>query len=582
MIYVYILLFIVIACLIFLPKNWEGLIPFLRRLLAGQSAQSLDVKSKEHLIDKTLRSLSCEPIWEDEGNDRKARFDYQNGHFLLRIERGKTFVNLSYLFFFSTSMENLQLVRSLCNQVNMNSEQERIVYSLNEEKNEIDLHALIGFTPQKEGLTEVLKYVLSNVFGWQNAFIRRFNEVIDEHKNAEGGDKEQADAEWMRELFLLRQQELLHQPVGEVREQEDNRLTIAPLVKNVMGIEGFAPTELIVEGKAQETISDKEQIASYNLSSSIIADNKFSTEESVLRLHYFDLRQPDVRRQMTIHLKAEKEDGKSLYYRATITLIPLSVDKDVPMRTMSNQPIVNSVLVAYDLVNPKQRTDEFLYMWKEAQEKQKNGEEDTLTDEQRFICDCMDRHVAENLYRGRQLYLSEQYYEALYYLESAYKELAPYYDVMKSVVKEKFYDLCYYIGFCHTELKQYKQAYYYLDIISGLRRITYTTELVNCMVNSGDVRALSYIDQLMTQMRMENELNDEDEEPQEHITKFMNFLKRRQAYLLIERRQYNKAKTILNELLDDPESSDFAINELAFIQKQNDDQSTDTSPDLPF
>ena len=102
------------------------------------------------------------------------------------------------------------------------------------------------------------------------------------------------------------------------------------------------------------------------------------------------------------------------------------------------------------------------------------------------------------------------------------------------------------------------------------------------MVNSGDVRALSYIDQLMTQMRMENELNDEDEEPQEHITKFMNFLKRRQAYLLIERRQYNKAKTILNELLDDPESSDFAINELAFIQKQNDDQSTDTSLDLPF
>ena len=63
MIYVYILLFIIIACLIFLPKNWEGLIPFLRRLLAGQSAQSLDVKSKEHLIDKTLRSLSCEPIW---------------------------------------------------------------------------------------------------------------------------------------------------------------------------------------------------------------------------------------------------------------------------------------------------------------------------------------------------------------------------------------------------------------------------------------------------------------------------------------------------------------------------------------
>ena len=36
---------------------------------------------------------------------------------------------------------------------------------------------------------------------------------------------------------------------------------------------------------------------------------------------------------------------------------------------------------------------------------------------------------------------------------------------------------------------------------------------------------------------------------------------------MIERRQFEEAKTLLNELLDDPESNDFAISELAYIKR---------------
>ena len=43
--------------------------------------------------------------------------------------------------------------------------------------------------------------------------------------------------------------------------------------------------------------------------------------------------------------------------------------------------------------------------------------------------------------------------------------------------------------------------------------------------------------------------------------------KRRKAYLLVSLGRYDEAKTILTAMLKEPENSDFALNELAYIQK---------------
>jgi hypothetical protein len=48
---------------------------------------------------------------------------------------------------------------------------------------------------------------------------------------------------------------------------------------------------------------------------------------------------------------------------------------------------------------------------------------------------------------------------------------------------------------------------------------------------------------------------------------FNSFLKRRKSYVLIETGRYDEARAILNELLNDPDSSDFAMSELAYLQK---------------
>ena len=47
----------------------------------------------------------------------------------------------------------------------------------------------------------------------------------------------------------------------------------------------------------------------------------------------------------------------------------------------------------------------------------------------------------------------------------------------------------------------------------------------------------------------------------------MAFLKRRKAYILIDRKRYSEAKQLLEEMLNDPQSKEFAEGELKYIEQ---------------
>ena len=103
-----------------------------------------------------------------------------------------------------------------------------------------------------------------------------------------------------------------------------------------------------------------------------------------------------------------------------------------------------------------------------------------------------------------------------------------------------------------------------------LRRVTYTEEYINTLVNSRDFRAIDVIDNLLIEMQNAQAAVDDDEEAQGHVMGFINFLKRRKAYVYIEFERYDEAEKLLRKMLDEPENSDFAISELAYIQKLRD------------
>lgn len=578
---------IIILVVYLIYDKREEILSFLRkgggrRSSANPSASPLsaDKATMEALVERTLRSLNCETEWEDEKNDRLVKFDYQSGHFNLRVENNTPYVRMTFPCFFVTPLENISLVRNLCNQSNINSENERIVYSTDDEKHEVNVHIIASMLLNELTARDILVRTLDDIFSWKAAFVKRFSELLAENGKEEEKDMEKNVSEWMRELFMLRQQELNHQPAGEMRQNATDHVTLGQFVDKAMGIGDMAPSELIVLTDHADVCNDSSDILRFDLSSPLVSEGKFVRQSATLNLTFFSPKQPDIRRQMTFSLKAEDADEAALYYRVTAMVIPLALRKGVPFGSSENQVKTASALVAFDLKSPKHRVDEFRYMWKEALEKLKDGDESSLTEEQLFAGECMDPQVAQNLYRGKQLFLSNRYYEALLFLENAYFALSSVAEKLKAKMREKYFETCYLIGFCYTELRQFERAYFFLDLVSGLHRITYTEEMVNCLVNSRDYRALSYIDGLMAQLAIEH-MDDEDDTPQEHIVSFLNFLKRRKAYVLVDRGNFADAKKLLNEMLEEPDNSDFAINELAYLQKMEAQVSNNGAEDAP-
>ncbi len=556
---------LILSALILVISVWGSGYKFWRKKRGVSAPDTVRMERVAKLADDALMSLHCDPTWTEDGNDKVATFEYQNGHFRLRVTPGSLYVDLCFYFCFTTTVENLNLVRTICNQCNLNTSNEKVLYSVNEQKNEVDVHIVSGVLLHADDAKDVLADAMAGAFSWQNAFVRRFREVENESEGKKA-DLEMSRYEFNRELFLLRQQEMRLQGDESMRMRADRVMHLDELLDKVMGITGFVAKYLVVNGAGRKEIGGHDAVMEFDLAREVLPADASQFEPVTLLLGYDDPRTPGRERLMSITVNAQGDDKMASYYRLTFCLVPLPIAPGTPFRDNVGVKS-NSVLVAVDKVSTQQLIDESNYMWKEATEKLKNGEGDTLTEEQKLICECTDADVAQQIYIGRKFFLAGRYYEALPRLESAFRNLNAIFDSLKGAAREAFFDICYMTGFVYVELKQYDRAMTYLDMVSNLHRITYTEEIINCMVNWGDFRSLDYIDSLLKNLETEGD-PEEDAMPNGHILRFIAFLKRRKVFVLVEKREFEKAKTILNSMLDDPENSDYAINELAYIQKK--------------
>ncbi|MBR5657460.1 MAG: hypothetical protein IKW98_12395 [Prevotella sp.] len=526
---------------------------------------------RKDTVAQALKGLNCECKWQTEDDEEVAIFEFQSGHFSIRIKKDTPYVDLLFLFFYQTSVENIHLVRTVCNSCNINIENTRAIYSISDGSNNVDIHAITNILLEQKTAQQVLKRAMNSSFQCRNAFIRQFNESQKDNEQAENHDAEKDKAQWKRELELLSEQEIMHQDDGPGwRSNEAEPLELRNVLATALDLKDIVPQRLtIIANDSIDSMENSDAILAYHLSNPLIKGGDFIADETLLNLKYAAPSMPEAERNINIHLKAERKADQTLYFRVTISVVPLSIThhptSNIQFGSRENRPAICSFLTAYDLSSPKQRLDKFHYMWKEALELIKTNPEE-LTEEQRLISECMDSHLSFNIFMGSVMYRDKRFYEAIRYLENAYQYCKSQVKDMKPSEKELFFHICYLIGFCYTELEQYEKAYYYLEMTMPIRRITYTEEYVNCMVNSADFRALDIIDNLMSEAQ--NPIEDENETPPPHIKAFISFLKRRKAYVLIEQQKFDEAKAMLQQMLDEPENSDFAISELAFLQKR--------------
>lgn len=543
------------------------IIPALRRHIdSGRPLHDYDTAFNTMLVKMALKKFNCKYRIEDdkEHDSILYHYDYQTGHFCIRIERGSPYIRLTYPFFFSVSLDHIALVRSLSNQCSLSAGMCRIVYTLNTDQNLIDLHIVSGLLLTVKNAIEILEREMLDMFRWQNTFVKRFSELKDEIQKTGYTDLERSSAEWGRELFLLHEQEILHQKSGPSwREGAGEKITVDKLLNSLFGISQFEPINLKVSAGKTEILEDSQTIHDYDVCGLLIKDGQLVRDEASMELQYVDLSGP-YNRTMVFHFNSEDKTDRTIYYRITMTLIPLSVSRRVPLRSKLAKSEVVSILAAYDLTSPKERLAEFHLMWEDALQKQKRGQEKEMTEEQKLMCESTQPKLAYLLFRGKRLFLNHCFYESLQYLLDAFNYAQSIYDNLKSSEKEHFYEVCYLIGFCYCELNLYRQAYYYLDIIFPLHRVTYTEEFVNSVVNSHDFRAVSFIDTLLENA---DNIIGSDRQGSGAMSSFVNFLKRRKAYAYIDLQRYDEAEALLKKMLDDPDNTDFAIGELAYLQK---------------
>ena len=527
----------------------------------------LDLSENRRIVSKALKALNCTGEWRKEGDAALVRYTFQSGHFGIRIIGNCPQVELSYLFFAEAEMKDINIVRHVCNHFNINSTGPRFSYSINEETNIIDMHILTPLLLDDDRAKDILSSAMVDMFLWQNSFIRSLTDVKKEAKSSATSDLEWSEKEVARDFFLLREQELRHQKKGaEWRQNDKEAATLKQWMDKVFGLVDVVFSELTVVTDAVTVINDRESIASYNLSDTLIADGAFVRQKAMLDLVFFLPAHPTTRRRMTFSIQQADGCEDVLYYQVVATLLPLPSGIGRPLHSKEVQVQSHSVLLAYDLRSTKQLQDEFVYMWKEAKSKVANGEENQLTEEQRLIANVESVDAARFVYRSRTLYRQKRYYEAISCLENAYRLLNSNIDKKSLEERNLFLEVCYMLGFCYNELQQYDRAYYYLTFVTGVNRTLYAEEYVNCMIYLGDYRSLMTIDGILEDLH-NSIVEDEEGEVEQSVHPFLQFLYRRKAYVLVELHRFDEAEEMLRQMIDDPESGDFALDELAYIQQ---------------
>lgn len=528
----------------------------------------LDPSTNRRLVSKALSALNCEYQWKKDGEDQTAFYDFQSGHFGIRVQQNAPNVLLSFPYIAEAPMEHVNNVRQLCNQFNLSSDGPRFTYVIDEEKNVINVHLLHSLLLDEDRARDILSRTMTDLFGWQNVFVRKLGDLVDIQKNAKSPDVELTSKQLSRELFMLREQELNHQAAApRWRENETEKITFEQWVKTVFGINNFFPSQLMICSDEAKIITEKDAISNFSFASLLIENGKFVKKEATLSLVFFQTSEPDRRRFMTLFVQQADASEQALYYRVTATVMPLLPTGDEPMGRKHYQPTVRTTLLAHDLRTDKQLLDEFNFMWEDAKDKIAKGETDQLTEEQQFVAKISLPDVARFMYRGKQLYLSSRHYEAALWLENAFHILHDNFSEFKTSDHDNFFEICYMLGFCYSVMREYERAFYYLTFTLGLNRITYTEEYINCLVNMGDFRAIAYINSIITDIENICNSGGEEENPEPNLQAFLSFLYRRKAYILIEQKEYDAAEALLKHLLNDPNSSEYALKELVYLQK---------------
>ena len=259
-----------------------------------------------------------------------------------------------------------------------------------------------------------------------------------------------------------------------------------------------------------------------------------------------------------IHLRGCGAGEDTFFIRASIIVPVFGYENDKVYARTKNQPQVISVVFAYDETPPEQKIAEYEAVYHSAMEKIRKQE--TLDFDEYCIATQIRTDIGQDFYWGNKALKENRFWDAIVYFENVYYALQGNWlsNDMSNESQDMFFHTCYLLGFCYAEMKLWEKAIFYLDIVFPLDNASYKMEYINCLVNSGDFRAI-----LVIQKELERVSHSDVNEAPEYYA----FLRRRWVYMRIEMNDLDYAEKMLKEMLKEKGNKEFAQIELEHISR---------------
>ena len=495
------------------------------------------------ILEAFAKETGCRLTTEEQDDDDiQYTFAYQGGNFYCTAGKNHGIIQLCFFGVDSIpyTRDNLQLVQDVCERENRQYKLGKVIFSYDSEENQLSLGILIDCIYPD---TSIIKHYIGLCFTMAND--------IREALKAPKQPSEEDIIRFKQEQQKMLEGELSHQ-VPFCANRENHRrvgdlghlLTI--FFHNEEQVEDLLALTVVCDN-ITEQICQRDKIAHFDVFSTMVDGEgeqaQMRTSPAVLSLettyrHY----------TLILHPVADLQD--TIYLRLTSVCMPYdNLQQDMPEGTYTPQSI--SVLMTYD------------------------RNTDTTSDRYRMREELQKRpHSIEAAYSyGHQLFLEKRFVEAIVVLEPLFRTLRSNFYQFSDDKKQMFFAICYDIGYCYTELQQYEQAYYYLELVHSMNRIDYSIEYFNCLANGKDIRVFRELSNERDQVaKLIREIDNSDDsgseenvEHRESLSNYGAFLQRRYGYALININRLDEAEQIFRSLLNNASSHDYAQNELNYI-----------------
>lgn len=514
---------------------------------------------KNYTAEGVLKGLNAEVHKEEKEGNYQVKF--QGGNFLFHFNSEAGYADIIYPGFSNFSSANLYKALLNSNKVNYRyAVWACYVEKANQESNEDEFmtslstrYYLAGTLSQaQEGLKDTLEFAFHIARDFRESLAKNIKEATESENILLENNELQTKI-----AHVIRLHELNHLEERKEEYPKDSTFTADNLLKLYDNADFGCLQELrIIHEEQVKKLTDINEITAFNLRE-YIHNHPNATSIRNLTL-VFGFEHQDLFVNLT---KAKGSTENSLFF--VVNVVRSGSELDTWMDNRS--PVSSRTMLEVRLADSEKDYWEAKYMLDDAKDKQQNGRSSELTDEQRIMLSHIEPSIQMDLYWGKKFYNNGCCFQALFYFNRTLYHLGENAAKWDDKQRELYYEVSYYIGFIYMDLNMKDRAFYYLYAPQQRGSINATKEFANCLCNMNDPSAKDYIISTRNQVI---ELMNKDEEEAERLSDFYRFLTRRLAYAMIERKEYDEAETLLNQMIERGEDAEFAKDELDYIKRQ--------------